>query len=72
MSLGIISRAGRTYQDSAGYDLIQTDAGAYAGGSGRSIIESERSRDRHDHDGRNAAAWDSQPQLTLSNEWFLG
>ena len=28
MSLGIISRAGRTYQDSAGYDLIQTDAGA--------------------------------------------
>src|SRR5262249_61861679 len=34
MSLGIISRAGRTYQDSAGYELIQTDAGAYAGGSG--------------------------------------
>ena len=38
MSLGIISRAGRTYQDSAGYDLIQTDAGAYAGGSGGPLV----------------------------------
>jgi serine protease Do len=38
MSLGIISRAGRTYQDSAGYDLIQTDAGAYAGGSGGPLL----------------------------------
>ena len=34
MSLGIISRAGRTYQDSAGYDLIQTDAGALAAVAG--------------------------------------
>src|SRR4029434_6212973 len=38
MSLGIISRAGRTYQNSAGYDLIQTDAGAYAGGSGGPLL----------------------------------
>jgi serine protease Do len=38
MSLGIISRAGRTYQESAGYDLIQTDAGAYAGGSGGPLL----------------------------------
>ena len=38
MSLGIISRAGRTYQDSAGYELIQTDAGAYAGGSGGPLL----------------------------------
>jgi serine protease Do len=38
MSLGIISRAGRTYEDSAGYDLIQTDAGAYAGGSGGPLL----------------------------------
>ena len=38
MSLGIIGRAGRTYQDSAGYDLIQTDAGAYAGGSGGPLL----------------------------------
>ena len=38
MSLGIISRAGRTYRDSAGYELIQTDAGAYAGGSGGPLL----------------------------------
>jgi serine protease Do len=38
MSLGIISRAGRTFEDSAGYDLIQTDAGAYAGGSGGPLL----------------------------------
>jgi len=38
MSLGIISRAGRTYEDSAGYELIQTDAGAYAGGSGGPLL----------------------------------
>jgi serine protease Do len=38
MSLGIISRAGRTYQDSASYELIQTDAGAYAGGSGGPLL----------------------------------
>jgi hypothetical protein len=34
MSLGIISRAGKTYADSAAYDFIQTDAGAYPGVSG--------------------------------------
>jgi serine protease Do len=38
MSLGIISRPGRTYQDSAGYELIQTSAGAYAGGSGGPLL----------------------------------
>lgn len=41
MSLGIISRAGRTYEDSAGYDLIQTDAGAYAGGSGGPLLNTK-------------------------------
>jgi S1-C subfamily serine protease len=41
MSLGIISRAGRTYEDSAGYDLIQTDAGAYAGGSGGPLLNAK-------------------------------
>jgi serine protease Do len=41
MSLGIISRPGRTYQDSAGYELIQTDAGAYAGGSGGPLLNSK-------------------------------
>ena len=38
MSLGIISRPGRTYRDSAGYELIQTDAGAYSGGSGGPLL----------------------------------
>ncbi|HXV84457.1 MAG TPA: trypsin-like peptidase domain-containing protein [Candidatus Binatia bacterium] len=38
MNLGIISRPGRTYQDSAGYEMIQTDAGAYAGGSGGPLL----------------------------------
>lgn len=41
MSLGIISRPGRTYQDSAGYELIQTDAGAYAGGSGGPLLNTK-------------------------------
>jgi serine protease Do len=41
MSLGIISRAGRTYEDSAGYDLIQTDAGAYPGGSGGPLLNAK-------------------------------
>jgi serine protease Do len=41
MSLGIISRPGRTYQDSAGYELIQTDAGAYAGGSGGPLLNAK-------------------------------
>jgi serine protease Do len=38
MSLGIISRPGRTYSDSAGYEMIQTDAGAYSGGSGGPLL----------------------------------
>jgi serine protease Do len=38
MNLGIISRAGRTYTDSAGYEMIQTDAGAYSGGSGGPLL----------------------------------
>jgi serine protease Do len=38
MNLGIISRAGRTYPDSASFDYIQTDAGAYAGGSGGPLL----------------------------------
>ena len=41
MSLGIISRAGRTYPDSAGYDFIQTDAGAYPGVSGGPLLNSQ-------------------------------
>lgn len=41
MSLGIISRSGRTYQDSAGYELIQTSAGAYAGGSGGPLMNAK-------------------------------
>ena len=38
MSMGIISRAGRSYADSASFDYIQTDAGAYAGGSGGPLL----------------------------------
>ncbi len=38
MSLGIVSRAGRSYADSASFDFIQTDAGAYAGGSGGPLL----------------------------------
>ena len=41
MSLGIISRAGRTYPDSAGYDFVQTDAGAYPGVSGGPLLNSQ-------------------------------
>ena len=41
MSLGIISRAGRTYPDSAAYDFIQTDAGAYPGVSGSPLLNSQ-------------------------------
>jgi serine protease Do len=38
MSLGIISRPGRSYPDSASFEYIQTDAGAYPGGSGGPLI----------------------------------
>ena len=41
MSLGIISRAGKTYPDSAAYDFIQTDAGAYPGVSGSPLLNSQ-------------------------------
>jgi serine protease Do len=41
MSLGIISRAGKTYPESAAYDFIQTDAGAYPGVSGGPLINSQ-------------------------------
>ena len=41
MSLGIISRAGKTYPDSAAYDFIQTDAGAYPGVSGGPLLNSQ-------------------------------
>jgi serine protease Do len=40
MSLGVISRPGRTYVDSASYEFLQTDAGAYAGGSGGPLLNS--------------------------------
>ena len=40
MSLGIISRAGKTYPDSAAFDFIQTDAGAYPGVSGGPLLNS--------------------------------
>lgn len=41
MNLGIISRTGRSYPDSASYDFIQTDAGGYAGGSGGPLLNSK-------------------------------
>jgi serine protease Do len=41
MSLGIISRAGKTYPDSAAYEFIQTDAGAYPGVSGGPLLNSQ-------------------------------
>lgn len=41
MNLGIISRSGRTYPESASFEFIQTDAGAYAGGSGGPLLNSQ-------------------------------
>jgi serine protease Do len=41
MNLGIISRPGRSYPDSASYEFIQTDAGGYAGGSGGPLLNSK-------------------------------
>jgi serine protease Do len=38
MNLGIISRSGRSYPNSASYEFIQTDAGAYPGGSGGPLL----------------------------------
>ncbi len=39
MSLGVISRSGKSYKDSAGFELIQTDAGASAGVSGGPLLD---------------------------------
>ena len=41
MNVGIISRAGRAYRDSASFDFIQTDAGGYPGGSGGPLLNSK-------------------------------
>jgi serine protease Do len=41
MNLGIISRSGRSYPNSASYEFIQTDAGAYPGGSGGPLLNSK-------------------------------
>jgi serine protease Do len=41
MNLGIISRAGRSYRDSASFEFIQTDAGGYPGGSGGPLLNSQ-------------------------------
>lgn len=38
MNLGIVSRAGRSYPDSASFEFIQTDAGGYPGGSGGPLL----------------------------------
>jgi serine protease Do len=40
MNLGIVSRAGRSYRDSASFEFIQTDAGGYPGGSGGPLLNS--------------------------------
>jgi serine protease Do len=41
MNVGIIGRPGRSFSDSASYEFIQTDAGAYAGGSGGPLLNSK-------------------------------
>ena len=41
MNLGIISRPGRSYRDSASFEFIQTDAGGYPGGSGGPLLNSQ-------------------------------
>lgn len=41
MNLGVISRAGRIYPDSAGYEFMQTDAGAYPGVSGAPLLNNQ-------------------------------
>lgn len=41
MNLGVIGRTGRSFPDSASYEFIQTDAGAYAGGSGGPLLNSK-------------------------------
>jgi len=41
MNLGIISRPGRSFADSASFEYIQTDAGAYPGGSGGPLLNSK-------------------------------
>jgi serine protease Do len=38
MNLGIVSRAGRSFPDSASFEFIQTDAGGYPGGSGGPLL----------------------------------
>jgi serine protease Do len=38
MNLGIVSRPGRSYPDSASFEFIQTDAGGYPGGSGGPLL----------------------------------
>jgi S1-C subfamily serine protease len=51
MSLGIISRAGRSYRDSASFEYIQTDAGAYPGGSGGTFAQQLWAGDRDHYHG---------------------
>lgn len=41
MNLGIVSRSGRSYRDSASFEFIQTDAGGYPGGSGGPLLNSQ-------------------------------
>jgi len=41
MNLGIVSRTGRTYPDSASFEFVQTDAGGYPGGSGGPLLNSK-------------------------------